>query len=51
MVENQHFGLSVASAGDIDGDGFDDILINSQGENHRGRTSLFLGGPYKECEY
>ena len=40
---NQHFGLSVASAGDIDGDGLDDILVNSQGVGSRGRTTLFLG--------
>ncbi len=31
------FGASVAAAGDVDGDGFDDLIIGASGTNRRGR--------------
>ena len=41
-------GTSVAGAGDVNGDGFDDILIGGRlytdGQNDEGRVLLFLGG-------
>ncbi len=43
------FGSSVAGAGDIDGDGFSDVVIGennfSGGELSEGRASLYLGSP------
>jgi hypothetical protein len=36
------FGGQLAGAGDVDGDGFDDILVTS---SNFGRAYLFLGGP------
>jgi hypothetical protein len=42
----EHFGYSVSSAGDFNGDGIDDIIIGAPGfENNRGRVYLFFGGP------
>ena len=40
--ENQHFGMTVSSAGDFNQDGYDDILI---GAENGGRAYLCLGGP------
>lgn len=41
-------GLGLDFAGDVNGDGFDDLLIGQPGfDNWRGRTQLFFGGkPY-----
>ena len=41
------FGIAVAGAGDVDGDGFDDVLVGASmfdnGETDEGRTYLFAG--------
>ncbi len=47
--ENDGFGISVASAGDINGDGMDDVIIGATGDNNTngvttGRAFVFLGG-------
>ncbi len=42
-----YFGTSVASAGDVDGDGFDDMIVGALGPGlaGTGRAYVFLGGP------
>ena len=42
--ENDDFGWSIAGHGDVDGDGFDDILIGAVGYENIGRVYLFCGG-------
>jgi hypothetical protein len=41
------FGISLGTAGDVNGDGYDDVLIGSalydNGENNEGRAFLYLG--------
>ncbi|MBP7149085.1 MAG: FG-GAP repeat protein [Acidobacteria bacterium] len=43
------FGAAVAAAGDVDGDGFDDVVVGAplfdNGEADEGRALLFRGGP------
>ncbi len=42
------FGYTVASAGDVDGDGYDDVIVGSNysdGEANEGAAFLFLGSP------
>ena len=44
-AENDGFGMSVAGAGDVNGDGFADVLVGSPiWNNSTGRVHLFLGG-------
>ena len=48
-IGNADFGVSVASAGDYNGDGFDDILVGASTTNNglskAGRAYLYLGSP------
>jgi len=40
-----YFGYSVASAGDVNNDGFDDIIIGAWGfRNHTGKAYVYYGG-------
>ncbi len=43
------FGISVASAGDVNGDGFGDVIVgapfNDAGGGNAGRVYVFFGGP------
>src|SRR5262249_47181052 len=43
------FGISVASAGDVNGDGYADVIVgaysNDAGGNNAGRAYVYFGGP------
>ena len=43
---NDNFGYSVASAGDVNGDGFDDLIIGATGGDAEGNASIFAGESY-----
>jgi len=53
---NSRFGFAVSSAGDFNGDGYDDILIGAErhtftGEGSwRGRAYIFFGGPTPDSQ-
>jgi hypothetical protein len=44
---NAHFGISVASAGDVNGDGFSDVIVGAEGYTNgqlsEGRALVYLG--------
>ena len=43
---NNRFGVSVASAGDVNGDGYADVVVGAQGyTTNTGRAYVYLGGP------
>ena len=45
---NHYFGCSVATAGDVDGDGYDDVIVGAQRDaadgTNAGRAYVFYGG-------
>jgi FG-GAP-like repeat/FG-GAP repeat len=45
---NAHFGSAVGTAGDVNGDGYDDVIVGaryySNGQPDEGRAYVFLGG-------
>jgi len=41
-ADDSKFGHSVSSAGDMNGDNYDDVIVGAYGEN---RSYIFLGGP------
>ena len=44
-ANNNYFGYSVSSAGDVNGDGFDDIIVGAYGySSSSGRAYIFFGG-------
>jgi hypothetical protein len=47
-ANNDHFGFSVASAGDVNGDGYADVVVGAYGNDgigtFAGTTYLYLGG-------
>jgi hypothetical protein len=42
---NDQFGFSVASAGDVNGDGYADLVIGAHSADPNGTASVFHGGP------
>jgi hypothetical protein len=45
-VSSGYLGTSVATAGDVNGDGFSDVIVGSPGElSNTGKAYLYLGGP------
>ncbi|MBN2005559.1 MAG: FG-GAP repeat protein [Anaerolineae bacterium] len=47
--ENAHFGVSVGTAGDVNGDGYSDVIVGANvydnGQSDEGRAYVFHGGP------
>lgn len=43
-LTNEFLGLSVASAGDVNGDGYGDVIVGAQGADAKGRAYVYLGG-------
>ena len=44
-VANARFGFSVATAGDVNGDGYADVLVGAPESGAGGRAYVFLGSP------
>jgi len=44
-TESDHFGESLASAGDLNGDGHDDIVIGAGSADPDGKVYVYFGGP------
>ena len=43
---SEYFGESVSGAGDVNGDGFDDVIVGASGyNNYTGRGYIFYGSP------
>ena len=45
ISQNGNFGQVLASNGDLDNDGFDDLVVSSPNENGEGRVYIFNGSP------
>ena len=43
VTANDNFGFSVAGAGDVDGDGYSDVLIGASGVGETGAAFVYLG--------
>ncbi|MFO0558053.1 MAG: FG-GAP-like repeat-containing protein [Polyangiales bacterium] len=50
LADRDYFGRTIASAGDVDNDGYSDVLVGAyyadyMGRSDAGTTGLYLGGP------
>ena len=46
QTTNNYFGVSVSSAGDVNGDGYSDVITGAEGySTNTGRAYIFFGGP------
>lgn len=45
LAANDEFGYSVSTAGDVNGDGYSDVVIGAPGESGCGAIHVYLGGP------
>ena len=43
--DSNYFGYSVSYAGDVNGDGYADVIVGAYGAGTGGETYLYLGGP------
>ncbi|MBU0475361.1 MAG: FG-GAP repeat protein [Bacteroidetes bacterium] len=39
-----YFGITVSTAGDINNDGYSDVIVGSEGNSHAGAVYIYLGG-------
>jgi len=45
LIAGEHFGYSVSSAGDVNNDGFADVIVGAKGySSNTGRAYIYLGG-------
>lgn len=44
-IAGAHFGTSVRSAGDVNGDGYADVIVGAPDSGPSGRAYIFMGGP------
>ena len=48
--ENAHFGISVGTAGDVNGDGYADVIVGAydydNGQNNEGAAAVYLGSAF-----
>jgi hypothetical protein len=43
--DSDYFGWSVSGAGDVNGDGYDDVATAARGDDPQGSVYVYLGGP------